>query len=129
MNTRFLMTTSALVLGAAGIILSFFPQEITNYFSWTAINSIFLQILGALYVGFALLNWTARANLIGGIYSRPVALGNFAHFFIAGLALAKFVSKNMSLTPVWIAVIIYATFAVFFGWICFNNPVMKRKAV
>jgi hypothetical protein len=34
-----------------------------------------------------MLNWMARANRIGGIYSRPVAMGNFLHFTMGALVL------------------------------------------
>ena len=74
-------------MGVTGIILSFIPQEVSHFLSLTESTPIVFQILGALYFGFAMLNWTAKANLIGGIYSRPVAIGNFTHFLIGGLIL------------------------------------------
>ena len=40
----------------------------------------------ALYLGFASLNWMAKDNLIGGIYSPPVAIGIF---FAISMALLK----------------------------------------
>jgi hypothetical protein len=129
MNTKVLMTISAIIMGAAGIILSFLPQEVSAYLSLTGTNSIILQILGALYFGFALLNWAAKANLIGGIYSRPVAIGNFTHFLIGSLALIKLAFNNMSLTYIWIAVIIYSIFAILFGYVLFTNPVLKNKTI
>ena len=120
------MTLSAAVLGIAGIILIFFPQEISNYISVTGSSQVMLQILGSLYFGFAMLNWTAKANLIGGIYSRPVAIGNFSHFLIGGLALAKFGFKNMGLTYIWVAMITYLIFAILFGYITFIGPGLKK---
>ena len=123
------MTFSAFILGVAGIMLSFFPIEVSNYLDLKESNSIILQILGALYFGFAMLNWTAKANLIGGIYSRPVAIGNFTHFLIGALALAKLGFKNMSLTYILISTIIYSLFAILFGYVLFTNPVSKNKSV
>ena len=60
----------------------------------TGINIIVLQLLGGLYFGFGMLNWTAKGNLTGGIYSRPVAMGNLTHFVMGGLALLKFAIRN-----------------------------------
>ena len=117
MNTKLLMTISAFILGIVGIILSFLPLEVSKYLEMVGTNSIILQILGALYFGFAMLNWTAKANLIGGIYSRPVAIGNFTHFFIGGLALAKLSFKNLSLTYILITTITYSIFAILFGYV------------
>jgi hypothetical protein len=127
MNTKLLMTLSAAALGVTGILLSFFPTEIAVYFGLIENASIILQILGAPYFGFAILNWTAKANLIGGIYSRPVAIGNFSHFLIGALALSKLVFKNISLSYILAAAIVYSIFAILFGYVLFNNPVVKNQ--
>ena len=123
------MSLSAIVMGLTGIILTFFPQEIAGFFKMADSNTILLQVLGGLYFGFAMLNWAARANLTGGIYSRPVTIGNLAHFVIVGLALLKFGSRNTSNIYVWIAVILYLIFAILFGIVFFTSPVMNNKPV
>src|SRR6187551_3157567 len=91
MNTKLVMTASAIVMGLAGILFSFMPQEVLSYVSSdpSLINSVIIQLIGALYFSFAMVNWTAKANLIGGIYNRPVAIGNLTHFIIGALALIK----------------------------------------
>ena len=129
MNTKLLMTASAVVMGAIGIVLTFAPQEFARYCSLPEASTIILQISGALYFGFAIINWTARANLIGGIYSKPVAMGNFAHFLIGGLALVKFATQNAGLISIWIGVILYSLFAILFGYVSFTNPVLKNKDI
>ena len=48
-----------------------------------------VQLAGALYVGFAMVNWMAKGNLLGGIYNRAVAMGNFADFGIGAIVLVK----------------------------------------
>jgi hypothetical protein len=126
MNTKLLMTVSALLMGATGILLIFIPQEISTYLELTGSGTILLQLFGALYFGFAMINWTGKANLIGGIYSRPLAIGNFTHFFIGAFALIKLASANSSLTWIWIATIIYSLFAVLFGYIFFTAPAIKK---
>ena len=127
MNTKLLMAISAVVLGAAGIFLIFMPDEISHFLNLTGSTSILLQILGALYFGFAMLNWTAKGNLIGGIYSRPVAIGNFTHFLIGALTLVKLVMHNTSGILVWVCAIVYLIFALFFGWIFFTNPAISAN--
>ena len=128
MNTKFLMTISAIILGATGIILTFIPQEVSRYLNLTESTPILLQILGALYFGFAMLNWTAKANLIGGIYSSPVAIGNFTHFLFGGLALIKLVLNDTNRTCIWTCAILYLIFALLFGYVLFNNPSSTNKA-
>lgn len=127
MNTKLLMTTSAVVLGATGILLTFMPQELANFLHLTDSTAIQFQILGALYFGFAMLNWTAKANLIGGIYSRPVCIGNFTHFFIGGLALLKLLSHNNFENSILICATLYIIFAIFFGYVFFTNPSSIKK--
>lgn len=119
------MTSSAILMGLAGIILSFLPQEAGAYMQWGEGNAIVMQILGALYFGFAMINWMSKANLIGGIYNRPLAVGNFSHFLIAALALFKISMRGTSIAML-MATIIYSLFAIAFGYILFTHPVKKE---
>lgn len=124
MNTKLLMMTSSIFMGILGILFTFLPEETLNYAGFISedLNTLFLQIMGALYFSFGLLNWKAKGNLIGGIYSKPVSLGNFAHFFIGGLATLKEAWAQQGLIVLWIAGILYALFAIFFGLVTFGNP-------
>src|SRR5256885_11160647 len=81
MTSRTLMRVSALFMGVLGLCGTFLPQEILAYAGGAprAFEVLAIQVAGALYLGFAFLNWMAQANLIGGIYSRPVAMGNVCH--------------------------------------------------
>ncbi len=127
MNTKLLMVASALVLGVAGLSLSFLPHEILAYTSSQANSGIvfplILQLLGAAYLGFAMLNWMAKANLIGGIYSKPVAIGNLAHFFIGGATLLKAAFNNPELSFLWAIGAVYTLLAILFAKISFTHPI------
>ena len=69
MNTKILMTSSALILGLAGVFALFVPEVLLPAAAGT--TSVLVQLMGALYFSFALMNWTAKDSLIGGIYARP----------------------------------------------------------
>ena len=127
MNTKLLMASSAILMGIAGVSLLFLPDEILSIsgYSTGGLNSIALQIFGALYIAFCVLNWLARANLIGGIYSKPVALANFAHFFIGGLSLLKGAAVA-EFPALWVIGMIYSVFAVLFAVIAFGNPLKEQ---
>ena len=128
MKTKYLMISSAIILGLLGIILIFIPKELTLYFKMTPglFNLLILQLAGALYFGFALLNWMGKENIIGGVYSKPVALGNFAHFFIGGMAVVQGAAANPGFSFLWIAAFIYALFAVLFGLVLFRPASVKN---
>ena len=120
-KTKFLMIASAALMAFVGFSASFFPEELLKYFDTSAngIAVIMVEVVGALYVGFALLNWMARANVIGAIYSRPVAIGNFAHFFIASIVLTKYVVSTTYSSIILGLGIANALFAVAFGYLLF----------
>lgn len=123
MHTRHLMILSAGFMAIPGIVATFLPHETLNYFGSPVdpISVLLFRITGALYLGFAILNWMARGNLIGGIYSRPLALGNFLHFFMVAMMLLKTVLAQVTY-PILIAALAYATFAVWFGLVLFRHP-------
>lgn len=130
MKPKYLMTASAITLGGAGIILTFIPEEVLTSCRLEATKplQLLVQIIGALYFGFGMLNWMTKSSLIGGIYNRPIAVANFTHFLIAGLALVKGIISIPDLPIIiWVAGILYSIFAVLFGFILFRHPVSDKN--
>jgi hypothetical protein len=130
MNTKILMISNCIFLGALGVILTFMPDEIISGFSITpdSISILLLQLLGALYLGFAMLNWMAKESLIGGIYNRPIAIGNFMHFAVGALALIKIITKIHIHSEIVISLtIVYSIFAILFGYVFRTNPSSIEK--
>ena len=125
MNTKVLMTVSAILMAIAGLAFTFLPLETLNFITPGDFSqlSIIVQMLGSLYFAFAMLNWMARGNLIGGIYSRPVAIANATHFFVGGMALFK--SANSGTALIWGAVTVYLSLAILFGIVLYTHPVKK----
>ncbi|WP_205503983.1 hypothetical protein [Rufibacter psychrotolerans] len=122
MNTRIVMTASAFLLALLGLSLTFLPQEVAGALALGggAATQLVLSLLGALYLGFAMLNWMAKGSLMGGIYNRPIAIANFTHFFIGALALVK---AEGDLAPAaWGLMGVYAVLALAFGIILFRHP-------
>lgn len=129
MNTKLLMTASSVFMGFSGITLSFMPSEVLGMLGQVPneILTLTLQLTGALYFGLAMTNWMTKSVLIGGIYSRPLSVGNFSHFFIAGLTLVKALFKgNTSSAYIFTLTIIYVLFAILFGYILFTQPIEIR---
>ena len=125
MKTKLLMTSSALFCAIIGILLSFLPNEIAEYFNVepTIITILFLKILSALYLGFGILNWMAKGTLIGGIYNRPIAIGNLMHFGVGAIALVKVISNIQTHSEIIIFLtVFYVIFALLFAYVFKTNP-------
>ena len=132
MNTKSLMTLSAMILALIGISLIFLPNEILDYLELSVSETLqlLMQIIGSFYLALAILNWMSKGSLIGGIYGRPIAMANLTHFVIAGFALIKGILVNPSLSYViWSIAIIYSIFAIFFGIVAFRHPVNENKHI
>jgi hypothetical protein len=116
------MASSSLVLGLAGLFALFAPDVLLAMLSVPMTNplSVLIQLLGALYFSFALMNWTAKDSIIGGIYARPISLGNFAHFFSGALLIAKYLLSNGFNGSVLLVLVVYTIFAALFYWLVFR---------
>lgn len=124
MNTRTLMIASALVLAMIGLSLTFAPKEILHHLDSdaTAWETIVAQLCGALYCGYALMNWMAKGTTLGGIYGRPIVIGNLVHFTMGALALLKVGSGSSSAPFFWAITIVYVLLAALFGFVMFTHP-------
>jgi hypothetical protein len=108
-----------------GLGLTFLPEEISGAIGMhTNQGSLLtLQILGSTYLGFAMLNWMTKNNLIGGIYSRPLVIGNLVHFLVSSFALIKIVLHVENQIGITITLtIIYAVLTLCFGYVFMANP-------
>jgi hypothetical protein len=127
MNSRRLMASAAIAFAAAGLACTFAPRELlaaAGAGDKAAAGLVLgVQALGAAWLGFALLDWHARGAPFGGIYGRPVALGNFLHFTVIAMALAK-QAWAVPVMPGIAAAVLAAGFALAFGRLLFG-PVPK----
>ncbi len=122
MSTRILMGLSALFLALLGILTSFFPYEVLQRHGTEPDGPtiLLIEMMGAVYLGFALLNWTARGVIIGGIYARPLALGNFLHFAMVTVMLAREAIDHQVVQLAGSA-FVFGLFAAGFGWVLFRQ--------
>jgi len=130
MNTKIVMTISALFLAAIGGLLSFLPNEIANFLNIEPnnITTLFLMLLSSLYLGFGMLNWMAKGTLIGGIYNKPIVIGNLMHFGVGGIALVKVASKIKTNSEIVISLAVaYVIFTILFFYIFRKNPTKTKN--
>jgi hypothetical protein len=124
MKTRILMSLSAAFYATLGVGITFLPQELLAHVGARSEGTpvLLMQMLGALFLGFAILNWMNRGNRIGGIYGRPVSMANFFNFAVGGLALLKGSIAQQYALDVTIMATIYTVFGVWFGLALFTHP-------
>lgn len=125
------MGSSALLLALGGIAGSFLPQEILAAagVAPSPLLAVFVQLHGAILIAFAMVNWMGKESLIGGIYNRPVAVGNTVHFTAGALALLKFaMAGGAPRGAVFALAAIYSLFAIGFGRILFVSPVRPERS-
>jgi hypothetical protein len=133
MHTKVLMTLSALFMAALGLAFTFMPQEIAARYgaAANAATVLLIQIAGALYVAFAILNWTVRNGPIGGIYNRPVAMANVLHFAVVALTLLKATllhsaAAQLARSPgVIVATVLYSVIAIWFALVLATHPIKQ----
>lgn len=123
------MTSSSLILGLAGVLALFVPGNILAALNAPATNPLLalVQLMGALYFSFALMNWTAKDSAIGGIYARPISLGNFSHFFSGTLILVRQLLSNQFNTSIALVLVIYAVYGSLFYWLVFHATGIKME--
>lgn len=130
MPGRLILTLSAAFLFLAGGSALFAPEELALAFDPASSRSmpIAVQLIGSGFLGFAILNWMSRGNRIGGIYSRPLALGNLMLFMTAALSLGKAAgAKAVPAAGVGLCAV-FAVLAASFAWLIFAHDPTRAEA-
>ncbi len=117
------MMLSAVFLAILGFATSYMPDKVLGMHGTVPDNAtlLLIQMMGALYLGFAILNWTARGVLIGGIYARPLALGNFLHFAMVAVMLTR-AAITHGVVQLATSAFVFGVFAIWFGIVLFTHP-------
>jgi len=123
MKTRALMAASAVFLGILAVAALFAPDEILKAAAIPASPFLppLVQLCAALLLGFAMMNWMAKGSRVGGIYNRPIAMGNIIHFAVGAITLDRFALHGHTSWPVIVLCAAYTLFAVGFGVIVFGR--------
>ncbi len=128
-NSKWLMIASALVLGVFGVLTSFFAKELLLHTKVTSqgAGEMFMQFLAAGMLGFAFMNWTARNAVLGGIYGRPIIIGNLIHFALVLIAMIKMIIAKPDLPGMWVLAGIYLIFTLGFLNAMLFHPATAAK--
>jgi hypothetical protein len=123
------VTISALLMGAAGLLLLFAPQESGAVLLPEAAGAdAVIQLLGAALLGFAVMNWTARGAALGGIYGRAVVIGNLMHLLVGAFVLVSR-SANDTVTPAFLVLTgLYVLGAALFVYLTYFSSGLRKSA-
>ena len=123
MAGRLILSLSAFVLAVLGAATLFAPLELVRAVDPVASSATgaVVQAAGSALLAFAALNWMSRDNRIGGIYGRPLAVGNLLLFTTAALSVGRAAAAGV-LPPISFALCaLLAALAVSFAWLAFAS--------
>src|SRR3954470_12379769 len=128
MKSKILMTISAIVLAVPGLGALFAPQELLTYFGAPASGFLppLVQLFAAALLGLAMTNWAVRGSKVGGIYNRPIALGNLMHFTVGAFTLVHVSMRGHFRLPSSGVTVIYALLGIAFGTVVFGSHTASR---
>jgi hypothetical protein len=124
--SKSLLISSAVINGILGILITFLPQETGQFIGTTEMNSAdlaLMQILGSALIGIAIINIMSRGLTVGGIYGKPIQLGNLVFHLATGLGLLKFVFTSESWIIFGIPALLYLFITAGFIKLNFSSPV------
>lgn len=124
MISSFVSRVSAALLSVGGLALLFasdvlLPAVVPGFppsAGWLG------QMLGAAWLGVAVLNWLQRDAVLGGIYGRPVVLANLALYFVSALSLLRALPGAGRPPALWLALVPSAVLAAVYGALLLRGP-------
>jgi hypothetical protein len=123
------ITATAVVFAVFGLLLLFAAEDLSGLLGPEPTNHPLQQLLGAALLGFAAMNWIARAAALGGIYGRAVVAGNQTHLTIGAMLLLKRGVDTANTEPwIWALAILYALGAAYFSYLMFFHTGIEKQS-
>lgn len=121
MRPSHIISPISIGLGLLGIALIFAPDNIAGVLSLDSSAALPLTMWGSAMFGLGLLNWNGRNAIYGGIYGRPILLGNLAHAFAGFMALIGVATLDGP-WPILAVTVFYGLYAAGYARIMFSPP-------
>ena len=80
------------------------------------------QLLGAAWLGVAVLNWLQRGSVLGGIYGRAVVFANLALYLISALSLLRGLLGGGAPRMLWLLLAALAGLGVGYSALLLRGP-------
>lgn len=123
--TKLILSLSAGWCALSGLAALFLPEEIAAASGAAASPhfTLVVQLCAAMLLGFAMLDWMSRGNLVGGIYARPLVVANFVHFAVGAITMLEMIYTGTASTEVAAICAGYVALAAAFAVLLFRSPV------
>lgn len=124
--SKTILISSAAINGIIGFFITFLPQETGQFIGTTEMNSadlLLMQIMGSALIAIAITNFMARGATVGGIYGKPIQLGNLIFHVAAVLGLIKYLVHSGEWIIIGIPSLLFTALAVGFIRLNFTSPV------
>lgn len=118
---RKILGASSLLLAVLGGGLLFFPEASADILSLPDGSARALPLVAGGQLGFAMLNWTGRGAVYGGVYGRPIVVGNFGNAVVTSSALLRTQMDDGSASG-WLVVVALLLYLVAFIRLTFWPP-------
>src|SRR5688572_15430765 len=124
MSSRAVSTLSALLLGIFGAVLLFAGDEVARRIAPGAapVVDVVVQLLGGAWLGVATIDWFTRGLAIGGIYGRPIVLGNLTLYLVTAATTLKAAHASPA-DPLLLVGLAAAIMTVLYTRLLFRSPV------
>jgi hypothetical protein len=127
--TQKLMITNGLLNGITGLALIFLPADLLVLVddSTSRLAILITSLLGAALFGIGMLNYLGRNAIFGGIYGKPILMGNLVFHTVVAINMVKFAWGSGGVLALISAVMggCYMLFAVGFIRLNFFPPDLK----
>lgn len=130
MPGRTILTASAVLLFLIGAAALFAPEEAGTILFGGASpgQAIAFQLAAAGLLGFAVMNWMSRRNRIGGIYARPLGLGNLRLFAVDSLSIGRGAASGALPTAALALAALLGLAALAFAWLVLASDPLADPA-
>lgn len=121
MSSRTILTITSILLFAAGGLAVFAADEVAGLMDLEVSfeTRMFAEFAGIGMLALAIQNWMSRGRPIGGVYARPLGLGNLLFFSSSALTLGRYLAAETLPIEAIALCGLFALLAVAFAWLVF----------
>ena len=120
--TGVVMSGSAIVLGAMGVVALVLPVVVGGFLGLPRGGEVVVQMMAAGLLAMATLNWIGRGAIYGGIFGRPIVVANLMFGTVSSLSLVSALVRGELEASGWILAMVMGAHALAFAYLMRSPP-------